>query len=264
MRAALMRIRLKEEDRYIWIDALSIDQANTEERNHQVRMMGNIYKNAENVIVWLGLAKDDSDLAMKTLADSTRLEQYVNDVDNAELTSVDISIRLKRYVKDIDDARHIAILAFYGRSYWNRVWVQQEMYLAKRFMVYCGSKCISDEDLDLAICKMNCHNRFFYGEDFQTNSIYKLMDRKRAGSIDRAVQLHCWLKQGLNVGLESSEPRDFIYAMLGISIDCQNGELLPNYGKPLLDVYLETVAFCKLNSTSYQYQLAKRLGLTYN
>jgi hypothetical protein len=41
-------------DSDIWIDALSIDQNNTLERNHQVQRMGQIYSGAEAVLIWLG------------------------------------------------------------------------------------------------------------------------------------------------------------------------------------------------------------------
>ena len=38
----------------LWIDAISIDQSDDEERSQQVRLMGQIYANAEKVLVWLG------------------------------------------------------------------------------------------------------------------------------------------------------------------------------------------------------------------
>ena len=37
-----------------WIDAVCIDQANTQEKNHQVAMMGEIYKQAKTVYAFLG------------------------------------------------------------------------------------------------------------------------------------------------------------------------------------------------------------------
>jgi hypothetical protein len=37
-----------------WIDALCIDQSNVLERNHQVQQMGQIFAQAEEVIMWLG------------------------------------------------------------------------------------------------------------------------------------------------------------------------------------------------------------------
>ncbi|PMD52655.1 uncharacterized protein K444DRAFT_488107, partial [Hyaloscypha bicolor E] len=44
--------------KWIWIDALCIDQLNTVERNHQVLLMGRIYKTAAEVFAWLGCLSD--------------------------------------------------------------------------------------------------------------------------------------------------------------------------------------------------------------
>lgn len=43
-----------ENDSLLWIDQLAIDQLNVLERNHQVRLMGDIFGNAFQVISWLG------------------------------------------------------------------------------------------------------------------------------------------------------------------------------------------------------------------
>lgn len=50
---ALLQLRESRPAKY-WIDAICIDQSNTKERTHQVRMMDQIYADAESVIVWLG------------------------------------------------------------------------------------------------------------------------------------------------------------------------------------------------------------------
>ena len=47
-----------------WIDALSIDQQNPEERSEQVRLMKSIYERATRVLVWLGPPSKDSELAL--------------------------------------------------------------------------------------------------------------------------------------------------------------------------------------------------------
>lgn len=51
---ALRHLRLKHAVRTLWIDALSINQDNFRERNHQIQLMGQIYSRAAKVIVWLG------------------------------------------------------------------------------------------------------------------------------------------------------------------------------------------------------------------
>jgi hypothetical protein len=53
----LQSARLKPHIRneWLWIDALSIDQVNNTEKNHQVQQMGRVFRNATRVISWLGV-----------------------------------------------------------------------------------------------------------------------------------------------------------------------------------------------------------------
>jgi hypothetical protein len=52
---SMLRILRKQgTNRTIWVDAICIDQENTEERNHQVRLMATIYSNASQVVAYLG------------------------------------------------------------------------------------------------------------------------------------------------------------------------------------------------------------------
>ncbi|KAH7351405.1 heterokaryon incompatibility protein-domain-containing protein, partial [Pyrenochaeta sp. MPI-SDFR-AT-0127] len=37
-----------------WIDAICIDQKNPHEKNEQIKIMKNIYENADEVVAWLG------------------------------------------------------------------------------------------------------------------------------------------------------------------------------------------------------------------
>ncbi|KAI1012501.1 hypothetical protein LB504_008432 [Fusarium proliferatum] len=50
---ALAALRISE-PRVLWVDALCINQQDNTERNHQVGMMGDIFRRAERVLVWLG------------------------------------------------------------------------------------------------------------------------------------------------------------------------------------------------------------------
>lgn len=66
--AALQRMSAWDPGTYLWIDALCIDQSNTEEKSHQVSMTRNIYQQAMFVTMWLGVEQDDSHLAMSMIA----------------------------------------------------------------------------------------------------------------------------------------------------------------------------------------------------
>lgn len=52
---ALRRLRRKMFPRYLWLDAICIDQSSMEDKNHQVAEMADIFRNASFVAVWFGL-----------------------------------------------------------------------------------------------------------------------------------------------------------------------------------------------------------------
>lgn len=51
----------------IWIDFVCINQSDNVEKAQQVRKMGSLFSLAEEVVIWLGPASLDSDLAMDTI-----------------------------------------------------------------------------------------------------------------------------------------------------------------------------------------------------
>jgi hypothetical protein len=52
--AVLRRVRLPHEDRYIWMDAICINQSDKEEKQRQIKYMGYVYTLANRVLVCLG------------------------------------------------------------------------------------------------------------------------------------------------------------------------------------------------------------------
>ncbi|KAL9601449.1 MAG: hypothetical protein Q9219_002515 [cf. Caloplaca sp. 3 TL-2023] len=61
---ALRYLRKPYEPRVLWVDAVCIDQQNRLEKIHQVRMMKDIYREASQVLVWLGESDRDVRIAM--------------------------------------------------------------------------------------------------------------------------------------------------------------------------------------------------------
>jgi hypothetical protein len=51
---ALYHIRDPDKQRRLWIDAICINENDLEERSHQIGLMGDIYRHAKSVNVWLG------------------------------------------------------------------------------------------------------------------------------------------------------------------------------------------------------------------
>ena len=55
---------IDDRDRCLWIDAICINQMDNKEKSLQVRRMGQIYRQAERILVWLGDEADDSSKVM--------------------------------------------------------------------------------------------------------------------------------------------------------------------------------------------------------
>ncbi|KAF4997561.1 hypothetical protein FGRMN_3766 [Fusarium graminum] len=115
---ALIHLRATDHVRVLWVDALCIDQSVHGERNQQVRIMGDIYKSARQVIVWLGEAADNSHLVFEHLKDS--LDESLDDPPV------------------VTESKRRAWNALVKRPWFFRTWVIQEISLARRAVIMCG------------------------------------------------------------------------------------------------------------------------------
>ncbi|CZR54067.1 uncharacterized protein PAC_03950 [Phialocephala subalpina] len=138
----------------IWIDAVCINQEDkvTDEKKNQIMMMGRIYSQAQSVVVWLGPEMpDDPGLEItKTVLQRLakipheKLETMVlSDLDNTdtyEMLGID----------PVDSWEWACFGSFILRSWFARMWVVQETFFAKKFIVFCGSKILDWEEITRA------------------------------------------------------------------------------------------------------------------
>jgi hypothetical protein len=71
---ALRHLRYSDKSRVLWIDAVSINQADLSERSSQVQMMASIYSLASTVIVWLGPGDKDDEETIRSMTKPHRWE----------------------------------------------------------------------------------------------------------------------------------------------------------------------------------------------
>jgi hypothetical protein len=140
---ALRHLQHESEARALWIDALCINQQDVEEKNHQVALMKDIYASANKVVVWLG--PDEEEAAPEVFEDikSTlkSLEEAIDsyaDLNNAEwFHSGRPSPSLSK----------IALL--FGRQYFTRTWVIQEIGLTNRAIAHWGQSKTNFNEIGL-------------------------------------------------------------------------------------------------------------------
>lgn len=135
-----------------WIDALCIQQSKVHERNHQVRMMDSIYKQARAVLIWLGKERDGSDIAMQMLADWEWDFEHIppavtvmRTIHGTEMCLPYLEKGSFRKHVSVEEARNI--LKLFQREYWSRMWIIQEVMLAHRLEILCGTKTLSESRL---------------------------------------------------------------------------------------------------------------------
>ncbi|PMD42116.1 hypothetical protein L207DRAFT_376915, partial [Hyaloscypha variabilis F] len=67
LHSALRHIRAEETERVVWADAVCINQDDIDERDKQVRLMGQIYRSARQKLVWLGEETKELELSLQSI-----------------------------------------------------------------------------------------------------------------------------------------------------------------------------------------------------
>ena len=113
--------------------------------------MGEIYSKATETIAWLGVGVDNSGKALQ-LIDVLAISP-VKDGHNPLLDERNQALKWLNNDPTGTKYEHhwAALLKLYQRSYWNRVWIIQEIVFAKKILVVCGSKHTTWESIAKAI-----------------------------------------------------------------------------------------------------------------
>ncbi|KAL2073871.1 hypothetical protein VTL71DRAFT_11197 [Oculimacula yallundae] len=126
---ALLQLRSRSDPTIVWIDAICINQSDKMERNGQVGKMRNIYENAEEVVAWLGPSYDDSDMALQFV---WKIYQHEHDIE-----------WIARIFNDPKTKTSVlALSGLLNRKYWARMWIVQELVVARRVIIQCGTSAI--------------------------------------------------------------------------------------------------------------------------
>jgi hypothetical protein len=238
---ALRYLRHEEKPRVLWIDAVCVNQRDLDERSQQVKRMADIYTLAHRVVVWLGEDADDSDLALCALQDlgtKVKVDWHRFKMSSAASTSsaghwADASQQLPYDEKVIK-----AIYHFFGRSWFRRLWIWQEIWLSSpKSVLLCGKHLILWEVFRNAIfClfrKTFALDRIPFLPDYylRRDHIYKLCNSDTVTSFLSLAEL--------TTGSQCSDPRDRVYALLSLVPERARFHIDPDYKKTTLEVYQE-------------------------
>jgi hypothetical protein len=140
------------EQKYIWVDALCIHQNDPGERSAQVLLMGEIYKSASSVIVWLGEYLPETVLALGVIEELERIP-FSKHAEMERMPITDDNSYHSLGIRRISDREWRALLGFFRRQWFSRVWVVQEAVFARCILFLCGNRTI-DPDTLFAVGKL--------------------------------------------------------------------------------------------------------------
>lgn len=224
---ALQYLRLQDRDRYLWIDAICINQDDKEEQSWQVQQMGKIYGLAEGVLFWLGKA--------------TREIMCLMDSLNQDPRATPDSLREQLKLDD-HGLRHYrtGLRQVLGRQWFTRVWILQEVANARKGTVYCGTRSVPAEIFARAPSVV--------GEVPQPHcqAILEIMpgpSRARSWWGQKQKRNLYTLLLSFQTS-KATDERDKIYALLGMSSDPLDAQRIPiDYTKPVHKVVHRAVAY---------------------
>ena len=116
-------------DDWLWIDAICIDQDNTIERNHQVQSMGEIYQQAKHVLVYPKLPRLPTFPSKSLRREETLLRRR---------PTLGLLVQSKSTLLAPDTQS--AVNESKRLAYWERLWIVQELVLAKLLYVVTESE----------------------------------------------------------------------------------------------------------------------------
>ena len=274
---ALRRFRASKQ-RTIWIDAICISQSNIVERNHQVTIMGNIYKQARQVFVYLGESSRDDDftaiaLAKKLTVMSSWMDHYGSEealsqatLPPAESVMQRQTINLWRLKKAgfpdgkksnlrfcglpaFSDTAWIALRLLYARNWFQRTWIIQEAVFCPKVTVYLGCHSIDWKFLPEIGGFVNSLELQSIVPAPEESALDCLAGEETTLLIDYLRKIHSAntsidLLQLLTVTRTSftTDPKDKIFALLGLANNDMDAPR-PEYGKPVETVYIDFATY---------------------
>ncbi|KAH6693730.1 heterokaryon incompatibility protein-domain-containing protein [Plectosphaerella plurivora] len=244
LHTALRYIRSRDIDLVLWIDAICIDQGSLQEKSCQIGQMKLVYEKAEEVLIWLGHGSDENVEAamdaMCRLHDEARTDRkaWRDPTKRPEIAGL-VFRRQFANVPGSTFQQHVdAFKELLARPWFKRVWVIQEVASARSATVLFGSRSAPAAIFALMPSFLGVK------VDSHTQAVLDILpghSRQESWWNQRRDLLYL-LK--MFASSQTSEPRDRIYALLGISSDASDTNVFsPDYEISLKELLQKTLSF---------------------
>lgn len=212
----------------IWVDAICINQNSDLERGFQVNIMNHIYSASRGSFIWLGPDEDGSGKAMDLIAEVAR----EHDSWFERLTQTRQFTRPLPVPLELSQPHRNALAPLLSRSYWERLWIVQEVLLSPQKLILCGDRRVDWVEFQKFLGHQSLH------PNEEILPILKTVGASAANleQIDgffnvrgRSSDTHLGLLDALSISRsrKCTDPRDHVYAVLGIT----RTSIAPDYKK---------------------------------
>ncbi|KAI0965773.1 heterokaryon incompatibility protein-domain-containing protein [Xylaria arbuscula] len=278
---ALSSIKKFDPDTYLWADAICINQQDEEEKSRLVQHMGEIFANAKSVYAWLGPIdkatqySSTADLFTQLSSLGRLFWQHAGATDTARLNerSLDLdlilsnsySALLSRFTGSPTERGQFPTeeyAAFSLRAFWGRIWVLQEVFLAKDLYYLCGDTRLTSKNLTGALILLETFQRDLIRKESSPQERIHLTHYLRKFVHDFTVfpEMHRLLiytsiyppdvvslrialtnfcVKELPGGSSATDPRDMIFGLLGFANDKERSYIRADYSKSVQDTYVD-------------------------
>lgn len=238
---ALIHLRRPDEDRVLWVDAICIDQSHNGERGHQVGQMRLVYRTAQRVIIWLGASNCEIDCLFDWMA---ALDKQALSIARPHTMStwenqwswVVWHLRGQPPQEDI----RAALGGLLRQEWFSRVWVVQEAALAKSATITCGHNEVNSRAFVVmpSLLNIDCDGGVQARLGILPGVLRESSTLAGSSGRDLLTLLQKFRKS------KASDPRDIIYALLGLSEDAHSSEFLrPDYQVSVEEATRKSVAY---------------------
>ncbi|KAI8712787.1 HET domain-containing protein [Fusarium sp. LHS14.1] len=280
---------------WLWIDSICIQQSDLDEKSYQVGLMREIFSNADRVYSWLGPGSNGSDTAMDfisrigpiamrfkgldLLPTDERVITYLNNPTSYKGSTEDHGniLGYARLVHDIlhepdlrgknhgDKGLAAGIQGLMEREYWHRIWINQEVALAKEVTIVCGAKTMPLDIFEAALSVVDaCYARYRYhspetrdfGRGLHSNFSYNLAMKTRSQKLrGNQIQLDSLLFHHKTPPdgpfYSATDPRDIVFGLLGVTTDNDRLGIQIDYRASMAEVFTATTRAFIENDSKY-------------
>lgn len=247
--AALLRLRLPDKYRRLWIDQVTISQADEEEKSQQVNLMGDIFKYAARVLAWLGEVDDDMLTAFRFIPDCMlQVSQIRRKEGKTRIHNIRELLNILCGLYPPTSPEWKTVQTLLERSWLSRIWVVQETALARILLLLSGPFELNWFFFELMMVAVSHSSKTEYALPVTgANRVYKTLVRVRKQHESPALQqefgedilsmfylLHTMRIHG------SSDERDKVFAFLNVAHDAKLSGFEADYSMHWRDVYIMT------------------------